>query len=93
MYVVVYSESGHIVSFGLTERQATKLFRLNLIWYDGPPLDVRPCSPALFRRLQAEEPRGFYSDCRINSEGIAVCRTGKASASPYFHATRSTGWT
>jgi hypothetical protein len=72
MYVVVYSESGHIVSFGLTERQATKLFRLNLIWYDGPPLDVRPCSPALFRRLQAEEPRG---------------------ASPYFHATRSTGWT
>jgi hypothetical protein len=82
MFVVV-SDSGHILSFGLTESQATEPFRLNLIWYDGPRVDVRPCSPALFRRLQVEEPRGYYSDCRINSEGIAVCRTGKARASPY----------
>ena len=92
MYVVV-SESGHIISFGLTKSQAWEIFDLNLIWYDGPPLYVRPCSPALFRRLQAEEPRGYYSDCRINSQGIAVCRTGKAGASSSFHATHWTGWT
>jgi len=84
MYVVVHSKSGEVYSFGLTPWQATKDFRHGVIWYDGPPLDTRACSPALFRRLQAEKRRGsFYSNCRINSEGIAVCRTGRASASPY----------
>lgn len=82
MYVVVHSKSGEVFSFGLTPRQATKPFSNGRIWYDGPPLDIRPCSPALFRRLQAEaRKRSFYSFCRINHEGIAVCRTGKATAS------------
>ena len=73
MFVVVHSKSGEIYSFGLTPWQADKDFRNNSIWYDGPPLDLRPCSPALFRRLQAEKrKRSFYSFCRINCEGIAV---------------------
>jgi hypothetical protein len=84
MYVVVHSESGEIYSFGLTPWQAGKDFRDGNIWYDGPPLDTRPCSPALFRQLQAQKRRGsFYSSCRINSEGVAVCRTGKATARRY----------
>jgi hypothetical protein len=82
MYVVVHSKSGQIYSFGLTPNQATKPFSTGRIWYDGPPLDIRRCSPALFRRLQAEErKRSFYSFCRINHEGIAVCRTGSTTAS------------
>jgi hypothetical protein len=82
MYVVVHSKSGEVYSFGLTPKQANKAFSGRRIWYDGPPLDIRPCSLALFRRLQAEERnRSFYSFCRINHEGIAVCRTGKATAS------------
>jgi hypothetical protein len=82
MFVVVHSKSGEIYSFGLTPRQATKAFSNGSIWYDGPSLDVRPCSPALFRRLQAEKrKRSFYSFCRINHEGIAVCRTGRSTAS------------
>jgi hypothetical protein len=81
MYVVVHSRSGEIYSFGLTPWQANKDFRNNSIWYDGPPLDTRPCSPALFRRLQAEKRKGsFYSFCRINCEGIAICRTGRSTA-------------
>jgi hypothetical protein len=82
MFVVVHSKSGEIYSFGLTPRRATKAFSDGSIWYDGPSLDVLPCSPALFRRLQAEKrKRSFYSRCRINCEGIAVCRTGRSTAS------------
>jgi hypothetical protein len=74
MYVVVESSSGHILSFGLTPKKAMEPF-LHGLWYDGPPLDTRPCSPALYRQLQALERRGmFFVDCRINRDGVAVCR-------------------
>src|SRR5262245_18016873 len=46
-----------------------------LLWYDGPPPDTRPCSPALYRRLQALDRKGMhFVDCRINRNGVAVCR-------------------
>jgi hypothetical protein len=78
MYVVVNTKSGAITVFGLTPRKANELFRRGLLSYDGPPLDTRRCSPALCRRLQAEERKDFpYSCCRINHEAVAVCRTGK----------------
>jgi hypothetical protein len=74
MYVIVHSRSGWILGFGLTPKEAAKDFIHGDLWYDGPPLDTRRCSPALFRRLQAEDLKGsFYSDCRINRRGVAVC--------------------
>jgi hypothetical protein len=82
MYVIVHSSSGWILGFGLAPKEAAKDFIHGDLWYDGPPLDTRRCSPALFRRLQAEGLKGsFYSDCRINRRGVAVCPTGGPTAS------------
>jgi hypothetical protein len=75
MYVIVHSKSGEIFGFGLTPKKAMKHFLRGLLSYDGPPLDTRRCSPALYRQLQAlERRRMFYVDCRINRVGVAVCR-------------------
>src|SRR5258708_39968621 len=75
MYVIVESSSGHIFGFGLTPKKAMDHFLRGLLSYDGPRLDTRRCSPALYRQLQALERRGmFYVDCRINRDGVAVCR-------------------
>jgi hypothetical protein len=75
MYVIVHSDSGRIFGFGLTPKKAMDRFLDGLLSYDGPPLDTRRCSPALYRRLQALERKGmFLCDCRINRHGIAVCR-------------------
>ena len=68
MYVIV--DDGHIFSFGLTPKKAMDHFLDGLLSYDGPPLDTRPCSPALYRRLQALDRKGL----RINRNGVAVCR-------------------
>jgi hypothetical protein len=77
MYVVVHSESGAIFGFGLTPEKAMDHFLWGLLSYDGPRLDTRRCSPALYRRLQALEREGqFFIDCRINGEGVAVCPNG-----------------
>lgn len=75
MYVIVHSSSSRwVLGFGLTPKEAAKDFIRNDLWYDGRPLDTRRCSPALFRRLQAEDRKGsFYSHCRINRGGVAVC--------------------
>jgi hypothetical protein len=82
MYVIVQSRSGWVLGFGLTPKEAAKDFIRNDLWYDGPPLDTYRCSPALFRRLQAEDRKGsFYSHCRINRRGVAVCPTGRPTAS------------
>jgi hypothetical protein len=73
MYVIV--DDGHIFSFGLTPKKAMDHFLDGLLSYDGPPLDTRPCSPALYRRLQALDRKGMpFVDCRINRDGVAVCR-------------------
>lgn len=75
MYVIVNSRSGHIFGFGLTPKKAMDHFLRGLLSYDGPSLDTRRCSPALYRQLQALERRGmFFVDCRINRDGVAVCR-------------------
>jgi hypothetical protein len=66
MYVIVDNELGHIFGFGVTPKKAMEHFLDGLLSYDGPRLDTRPCSPALYRRLQA-------LDCRINGDGVAVC--------------------
>ena len=74
MYVIVESSSGHIFGFGLTPKKAMDHFLRGLLSYDGPPLDTRRCSPALYRRLQALDRNDmFFIDCRINREGVAVC--------------------
>jgi hypothetical protein len=74
MYVIVHSKSGEIFGFGLTPEKAMDHFLRGLLSYDGPRLDTRRCSPALYRRLQALEREGkFFIDCRINREGVAVC--------------------
>jgi hypothetical protein len=73
MYVVVHSESGYILGFGRTPKKAMDHYLHGLLSYDGPPLDTRRCSAALYRRLQALEREGkFFIDCRINCEGVAV---------------------
>src|SRR5258708_17346215 len=75
MYVIVESSSGNIFGFGLTPKKAMDHFLRGLLSYDGPRLDTRRCSPALYRPLQALERRGmFYVDCRINRDGVAVRR-------------------
>ena len=74
MYVIVNSRSGHIFGFGLTPKKAMDHFLRGLLSYDGPRLDTRRCSQALYRQLQALERRGmFFVDCRINRDGVAVC--------------------
>jgi hypothetical protein len=74
MYVIVNSRSGHIFGFGLTPKKAMRHFLQGLLSYDGPSLDTRRCSPALYRRLQALERKGmFFIYCRINRKGVAVC--------------------
>jgi hypothetical protein len=75
MYVIVHSKSGQIFGFGLTPKKAMDHFLRGLLSYDGPRLDTRRCSPALYRQLQALERRGmFFVDCLINRDGVAVCR-------------------
>jgi hypothetical protein len=75
MYVIVESELGHIFGFGLTPKKAMEHFLYGLLSYDGPRLDTRPCSPALYRQLQALDRKGMpFVDCRINRKGVAVCR-------------------
>jgi len=75
MYVIVNSRSGHIFGFGLTPKKAMDHFLRGLLSYDGPSLDTRRCSPALYRQLRALERRGmFFVDCQINRDGVAVCR-------------------
>jgi len=74
MYVIVDSELGHVFGFGVTPKKAVEYFLHGLLSYDGPPLDTRPCSPALYRRLRALDRKGMpFVDCRINRDGVAVC--------------------
>jgi hypothetical protein len=65
----------NLYGFGLTPKKAMNHFLRGLLSYDGPRLDTRRCSRALYRQLQALERRGmFFVDCRINRDGVAVCR-------------------
>jgi hypothetical protein len=74
MYVIVHSQSGQICGFGLTPEKAMDHFLHGLLSYDGPRLDTRRCSPALYRQLQAlGDEAKFVIECRINRDGVAVC--------------------
>ena len=74
MYVIVQSKGGLIYGFGLTRKRAMNNFLHGLLSYDGPPLDARPCSPALYRQIKALDRKGLPLVCRINQHGVAVCR-------------------
>ncbi len=71
MYVIVHSKSGHIYGFGLIPKKAMDHFLRGLLSYDGPRLDTRRCSPALYCQLQALERRGmFFVDCRTAKQRL-----------------------
>jgi hypothetical protein len=66
---------GMALTYALHLGFARPNFLRGLLSYDGPRLDTRRCSRALYRQLQALERRGmFFVDCRINRDGVAVCR-------------------
>ena len=61
------------LTFGLTPKKAeTDLIRRDSC-FDGPPLETYRCSRGLFRTVKAEDKDRFIlSQCRINSNGVAV---------------------
>jgi hypothetical protein len=71
MYVMV-QRGGHIFAFGLTPEKTQDYFVRRKLYYDGPPLEIRRCSPALYRRLERDEAALNMMRCRINSHGVAV---------------------
>jgi hypothetical protein len=72
MYVLV-EDGGQIFAFGSTPEQARDDFTRRQIWYDGPRLRIRRCSPALYRWLEANAELGVSAmRCRINNDGLAV---------------------
>jgi hypothetical protein len=78
MYVVVESHSGHVLAFGLTPKKADADFVRRDVWYDGPPLETRRCSPALYRRLEALDRSGsiFCSSAASIARGSRSARRG-----------------
>jgi hypothetical protein len=77
MYVIVEPDGGRILAFGLTPEKARSDLIRRRICYDGPPLETYPSSPALYRRVRADDKdRCFLSRCRINKHGVAVLPRG-----------------
>jgi hypothetical protein len=74
MYVVADKGGGDILAFGLTPAKAEADLRRRKIHSDGEPdYEIYPCTPALYRRIKAEDKVSVYiSRCRINKDGIAV---------------------
>jgi len=81
MYVIVEPHGGWIFAFGATPKKANANFLRGLFSYDGPSLDTRRCSPALYRQLEAA-PDNFIARCRINSKGVAVLRSDRVGVLP-----------
>jgi hypothetical protein len=73
MYVIVHSKSGEIFGFGLTPKKAMKHFLRGLLSYDGPSLDTRRCSPALYRQLQALERRRMFMSTAESTASALQC--------------------
>jgi hypothetical protein len=82
MYVIVESDGGWIFAFGATPEEADANFLRGLLSYDGPSLDTRRCSPALYRQLKAAPDDNFIARCRINSKGVAVLRSDRVGVVP-----------
>jgi hypothetical protein len=58
---------------GATPKKANADFVRRCLSYDGPWLDTRRCSPALYRQLEAKAEDGIIlARCRINGKGVAV---------------------
>jgi hypothetical protein len=79
MYVVVHSESGEIFGFGLTPEKAMDHFLRGLLSYDGPRLDTRRCSQALYRRLEALRAQGYVS-LRLPNQPQRRCSMSRGHA-------------
>ena len=72
MYVLV-ENGGQIFGFGLTPEETRDDFVRRNLWYNGPRLEVRRCSPALYQQLENTGDRELtFMRCRINSDGVAV---------------------
>ena len=70
-YVVVVG-TDEVRAFGLTPQQAMGDFVRREMCYDGPVAEIYPCSPELYRQLEATTSDGLLSiPCRIDGYGIA----------------------
>jgi hypothetical protein len=79
MYVIAERGGGMTLTFGLAPKKAeTDLIRRD-IRFDGPPLETYRCSPGRYRTVKAEDKDRFIlSQCRTNSNGIAVLAQNEA---------------
>jgi hypothetical protein len=80
MYII--ASGRRIFGFGLTEEAARRDLVRRSVHYDGPPLETYPCSPELYRQLEAETSHGPWFDVsyRLDTNGIAVpAKLGQAS--------------
>ncbi len=67
---------------GLTEEAARRHLVRRSLHYDGPPLETYPCSPELYRQLEAETSPGpsFGVSYRLDTNGIAFpAKVGEAN--------------
>ena len=75
MYVIVLDKL--ILGFGRTPEEVDAYLTRHY-WsideFDGPPSEIHPCSPELYRQLEEAEAVGapFHFRCEIDSHGVAV---------------------
>jgi hypothetical protein len=80
MYII--ASGPRIYGFGLTEEAARRHLVRRSLHYEGPPLETYPCSPELYRQLEADTSRwpSFGVSYRLDTNGIAVpAKLGQAS--------------
>jgi hypothetical protein len=80
MYII--ASGRRIFGFGLTEEAARRHLVRRSLHYDGPPLETYPCSPELYRQLEAETSPGpsFGVSYRLDTNGIAFpAKVGEAN--------------
>jgi hypothetical protein len=72
MYIIAARH--RIFGFGLTREAARHDLVRRSVHYDGPPLETYPCSPELYRQLQAEASHGSCAEItyRLDSQGVAL---------------------
>jgi hypothetical protein len=72
MYII--ASGPRIYGFGLTEEAARRDLVRRSLHYDGPPLETYPCSPELYRQLEAKTSHGpsLGVSYRLDPNGIAV---------------------
>jgi hypothetical protein len=69
-YAVVVG-TDEVRAFGLTPQQAMGDFCRRIVCYYGPVAEIYPCSPELYRQLEATTSDDLLSiPCRIDSYGI-----------------------